>query len=928
MHSRTRSFRFLTAAAVLLCAALCAGSPAVLWASGPDASAAVTFSESAPLSSEENESETSSSDEPLEESVSGTEGVQNNTLGSLSSSNAQFSYDTPTSETSPVPSTPSGSIAQGQKGEVSTQTESVADAAGNANSESMAAPKQEVDSAGISLSTEAQPQASASTSAVFTSPSGKKSAKIVVACNDKEVAKIRIGQTVEISPLLTGYTEGATEFNYVWEYEGWKSWWSTIKETGRRTSETSYVFTPSKAGTYTLYLDVVSGGKTQTVSIRLIVEESWSYNSLTVSKSTVNLGESVTVTPQVSGLDASFARFNYVWAYGTDWSEWSSTVKQTGAQTKETSWTFTPARAGTYHLYVDAVDSRGKTVTKGLTLRVVSNWSINSLSVTAENKNGATVQLGKPVNMSFVLNEGSNLTGLTYNFGWRFGDGWSEWTSIMKNGPASSTNQFSFTPTKTGKYILFADVIGTDGTKRTVQTYINVVLPYSFKGVSAAPSSITIGSSVTVKPSVSGDIAGVKYNYVWCYNGGWDLWSSTVKETGSDTSSNSWTFTPTKSGTYVLYVDVVAPGGAVRQTLSTRITVNSGWNYSGVSLDKKSPQYKGTAITVKPSVSGSRVGELQYNYVWLRNNNWNDWSSTVKETGKRTTNTSWTFTPTRSGTYTLFVDAYDTKTGQVTTKQTTIVINSRWKLKGLNLSYSSPMRPWSKVTMTPVIEGDTTGLKFNYVWEGDGWYVWDSDLKHGSYATATSKTISIGDGGVYSFYVDVVDQYGEKQTAQVTGIRARYAADIINRIANTMAAGNPLDGTMYENTLLGDGGSLCNGRRGWWCANFIWWAFRQNGVLDLWGTGNHLQVDPEYLANEYRSIGRFTNGTSGLQRGDILFFYWVPWRGGQWISHAAYVSSVTASTVTVLEGNMGYRSVYHTYSRWDSHIRGYARPAY
>ena len=174
----------------------------------------------------------------------------------------------------------------------------------------------------------------------------------------------------------------------------------------------------------------------------------------------------------------------------------------------------------------------------------------------------------------------------------------------------------------------------------------------------------------------------------------------------------------------------------------------------------------------------------------------------------------------------------------------------------------------------------------------------------------------------------MVDQYGEKQTAQVTGIRARYSADIINRIANTMASGNPLNGTTYENALINAGGTLCNGRRGWWCANFIWWAFRQNGALDLWGTGNHLQVDPEYLANEYRSMGRFTNGTGGLQRGDILFFYWVPWRGGQWISHAAYVSSVTASTVTVLEGNMGYSSVYHTYSRWDSHIRGYARPAY
>lgn len=899
----------------------------MLWANGSDALAVAT-SEFVPRASDEGENAGASSSDTSEELPSDEMNAQIGSPSSTAPSNTQLPDNPLISEASPVPSASSGSIAQDQKNDASIQEGAAVEAGDNASAESAAAPKQGADSAGASAANEPQPQTSAPSSTVFTSPSGKKTAKIIVKRDGEEVTKIRIGQTIEISPLLTGYTEGKTDFNYVWEYEDWQSWWSTVKSTGKRTTETSYTFTPSKAGAYTLYLDVVSNGQTQTVSVRLIVEESWSYNSLTISKATVNLGESVTVTPKVSGTDASFARFNYVWTYGSDWSEWSSTVKQTGAQTKDTFWTFTPSRAGTYHLYVDAVNSRGQTVTKELSLKVVSNWSIKSLSVTVENKSGVTVQLGKPVNMSFVLNEGSNLTGLTYNFGWRFGDGWSEWTSTMKNGPASSTNQFTFTPTKTGKYNLFADVIGTDGTKKTVQAYINVVLPYSYKGVNAAPSSITIGSSVTVKPSVTGDLTGVKYNYVWCYNGGWDLWSSTAKETGSDTTSNSWTFTPSKSGTYVLYVDVVAPGGAVRQTLSTRITVNSDWNYSGVSLDKKSPQYKGTTITVKPSVSGPRIGELQYNYVWLRNNNWNDWSSTVKETGKRTSSTSWTFTPTRSGTYTLFVDVYDTKTGQVTTKQATVVINSRWKLKGLNLSYSSPMRPKSEVTMTPVIEGDSTGLQFNYVWEGDGWYVWDSDLKNGSYTTAKSKTIRISDGGVYSFYVDVVDQYGEKQTARVTGIRARYSVDIINRIANTMASGNPLNGTTYENALINAGGTLCNGRRGWWCANFIWWAFRQNGALDLWGTGNHLQVDPEYLANEYRSMGRFTNGTGGLQRGDILFFYWVPWRGGQWISHAAYVSSVTASTVTVLEGNMGYRSVYHTYSRWDSHIRGYARPAY
>jgi hypothetical protein len=37
---------------------------------------------------------------------------------------------------------------------------------------------------------------------------------------------------------------------------------------------------------------------------------------------------------------------------------------------------------------------------------------------------------------------------------------------------------------------------------------------------------------VTVTPVTSGDLDGAEYNYVWSYEGGWDLWGSTVKDEG------------------------------------------------------------------------------------------------------------------------------------------------------------------------------------------------------------------------------------------------------------------------------------------------------------------------------------------------------------------------------------------------------------
>lgn len=650
------------------------------------------------------------------------------------------------------------------------------------------------------------------------------------------------------------------------------------------------------------------------------------FDGIELSHESVVLGQTVVVTPLVSGEGADGLLYNYVWNYEGAWDDWSSTVKEAGAQTPDDSWEFTPTRVGRYELYVDVVFPDGTAVTREAELTVRRNWGLDGLSVAVDNEPYAiAAPLGSSLTISCDLSEGSVLSGLTYNFGWRFGDDWSEWDSTMKSGTAISTSSWSFTPTKAGTYHLFADVIDADGSKQTVEKTVIVGLAYAATGIDLSATSVEVGSSVDVSAALPSGLAGLTYNYVWCFNGGWDEWSSTVKETGEYTAESPWTFTPAKRGTYVLYVDVAAQDGT-SLTLSTTLNVNNGWDFAGVVLDKTSPQVVHTPLTVTSQVSGERTDVLEYNYVWSRDN-WTEWSSTVKETGGRTSETSFTFTPTRSGRYTFYVDVVDTRSGETVTKQAEIQINARWTLKGLNLSYSSPMRPYAQVTMTPVIEGDSSGLQFNYVWEGDNWYVWDSDLKGGSYSTARSKTVTIGNGGTYSFYVDVVDEYGEKQTAQVLNIRARYAADTINRIEASLASQSPYNGAKFEDALLAAGGTLCNNRRGWWCATYLWWGFQQNNALDLWGTSG-IQSDPEWLANEFRGMGRFYNGVAGVQRGDILFSYWAPWRGGQWITHASYVTNVTAATVTVLEGNMGYSSVWHTYSLWDSHLRGYARPAY
>ena len=550
---------------------------------------------------------------------------------------------------------------------------------------------------------------------------------------------LHMGDPIQVDVKVSGADAGAARFNYVWVRDNdWSagSWDSSINATGASTAGTSWTFTPGRPGSYAVYINTIraDGTKTTSKAYNITVREDWTFDGFDLSAHTILLGESLEVTAKASGVDADFARFDYVWNYRGDWSEWSSVELETGAPTSNDTWTFTPKRAGTYEIYVDAVRTDGTRVTKASSVTVESSWAAEGLVLTSNGEplQGGKVALGAPLEVSFDMKEGSNLTGLTYNFVWQRGTSWA-----------------------------------------------------------------------------SGE------------------WDSTVNRTGSNTKDASWTFTPEKYGTYQLYVDFVAADGT-KETLSTTLEVDRGWSSGEITIDKTSPQLTGTTLTIEPNVSGESAQYVRYNYVWQR----------------------------------------------------------------------------------------------------DGWAEWNSSLNAsgGTYHPTDTGTWVIGASGWYSFYVDVVDQFGETETMQVEGIRGYSVSDAISSIERCLAGGWDSSGWKYENDLLVAGGSLCNGRHGWWCANYLWWGFRQAGFSDLWGNGS-LQVDPEYVANEYQWLGRYHWGTAGVRRGDILFSYMAPWRAGQTITHAAYVVSVSGSSVTVVEGNAGW-SNYRTYSLWDPIFKGYARPAY
>ena len=194
-------------------------------------------------------------------------------------------------------------------------------------------------------------------------------------------------------------------------------------------------------------------------------------------------------------------------------------------------------------------------------------WSVSGINVST-----TEAYVGEAVTYSpKIMGVGENLT---YNYVWAKPD-WSSWGSTVKStGSMITSASGTFTPTEPGTYWLFVDVCSNGTSKTTRMVTVTVKSGYGYRGVKVTTDTPVAGDSVTFSANVVGQTSGLRYNYVWSYEGSWAKgeWGSTVLSTGSDTAETAGSFTPTKAGTYTLYVDVVSPDGT-RETRSTTVEV-------------------------------------------------------------------------------------------------------------------------------------------------------------------------------------------------------------------------------------------------------------------------------------------------------------------------------------------------------------------
>jgi hypothetical protein len=239
----------------------------------------------------------------------------------------------------------------------------------------------------------------------------------------------------------------------------------------------------------------------------------------------------------------------------TPWTEWAdagTTVTVSEPQDIVNGYKFD---------HYDPSQSVTMTTAKTITLvyREISPLSVSISPLTAK------IKIGESVTFTSSVSGGLS----PYSYQWYL-------NGSAVSGATSFT--WTFTPTATGYYIVYLKV--TDGTPQTVKSNEASVTVASPLAVSISPmsASIVVGQSVAFTSTVSGGYP--PYSYQWYLND--------VAVSGA--TSNGWTFTPTSSGIYYVYLKVVDSNNNVVQSEAAKVSVASVpvGGYS-ISLVKQTP---------------------------------------------------------------------------------------------------------------------------------------------------------------------------------------------------------------------------------------------------------------------------------------------------------------------------------------------------
>ncbi len=381
------------------------------------------------------------------------------------------------------------------------------------------------------------------------------------------------------SVTLTGAASGGTSpYTYAFLYKQTsKSSWATAKDFS---TTKSVSITPTNATTYNVCIKVKD--KTGTIEKKYFTLEvkNPSFN-VTLSATTINLGESVKVTASGGGP-------NYAFYYKqTSQSTW--TTAKGYSTTKSVS--ITPKKATTYEICVKTKNASGTEQKKYM--KVTVKQGLTNTSTISANK----INLGKTVT---VTASGTGGTGY-YQFAVYYKKkSESTWTKVQDFG---ANETIKITPKTATQYDICAKVKDSNGDIAKKYFVVEVVKAPLTNTSTISATTIKVGNSITAKGSATGGTAPYKYAYYYKQQSQ-STW--TIAKDFSTTTSVS--IKPAKVTTYDVCIKVKDAKDTVEKlyfVVTVKSTVTNNSTVSATSVTK------GNTVTVKFAATG---GTSPYTY--------------------------------------------------------------------------------------------------------------------------------------------------------------------------------------------------------------------------------------------------------------------------------------------------------------------------
>jgi len=293
--------------------------------------------------------------------------------------------------------------------------------------------------------------------------------------------------------------------------------------------------------------------------------------SITPDSALMEVGQSQMFTSSASG---GAPPYSYQW--------YLNGVAVSGGTSKD--WTFTPAAAGTFEIYLNATDAIGMTAKSN-----VVNVTVNPPLSVSVSPASVAMNIGQSVTFDSSVSGGV----APYLYQWYLNE-----TAVT----GATYKNWTFSPTSFGQYLVYLKI--TDGLAVVKQSNIVPVTVSPELATSIAPITATmdVGQSLTFTSGVSG---GTKpYAYQW--------YLDNVAVSGA--TDSTWTFSPTATGLYSVYVNVTDNVGSTAKSNIASITVNV---QPSASISPTSATIKfGQSYTFSSVVSG---GTPPYVYQWFVN---------------------------------------------------------------------------------------------------------------------------------------------------------------------------------------------------------------------------------------------------------------------------------------------------------------------